>query len=42
MAVKTIMLNEVAINALSKAEWKFYYGQFKDKFIGTDKNAMIG
>jgi hypothetical protein len=39
LAIKTTMLKGVSITALSKADWKLCYGQFKGKFIGTDKNA---
>ncbi len=36
---KEIQLKEVSISTLSKADRELYYRQFKDQFIGTDKNA---
>jgi hypothetical protein len=39
LAHKTIELKEVTISTLSKADWNSCFAQFKEKFIGTDKNA---
>jgi hypothetical protein len=36
---KSIQLREVVISTSTKADWRRNYQQFKEEFIGTDKNA---
>jgi hypothetical protein len=36
---KSIQLREVVISTSTKADWRRNYEQFKEEFIGTDKNA---
>ncbi len=36
---KSIQLREVVISTATRADWRRNYEQFKEEFIGTDKNA---